>query len=212
MQDLKRKLLLSYLQTILQLPAEKQNALIERALPITRIQQTIKYQTLELPGTAETGKAWLSPHAMVHAYYVNENTQRNVGTYIWSRNEPVLFHNSLYLGQERNHSVQMLEAGPVLSISYEDLKKLRVEFPEIAQHLEQLSTQKEQTYQRRIILLSEPTETRIRTLEDAYPEFCNIASSTVKAIHVGLCRQTYNAAKRKMNKQHPKEPGERSDS
>jgi len=197
---------------MLQLPAEKQNALIERALPITRIQQTIKYQMLELPGTAETGRAWLSPHAMVHAYYVNENTQRNVGTYIWNRNEPVLFHSSLYLGQERNHSVQMLEAGPVLSMSYEDLKKLRVEFPEIAQHLEQLSTKKEQTYQRRIILLSEPTETRIRTLEDAYPEFCNIASSTVKAIHVGLCRQTYNAAKRKMNKRHPKEPDERSDS
>ncbi|QQD16051.1 hypothetical protein [Sphingobacterium sp. UDSM-2020] len=212
MQDLKRKLLLSYLQTMLQLPAEKKNALIERALPITRIQPAIKYQTLELPGTAETGRAWLSPHAMVHAYYVNENTQRNVGTYIWSRNEPVLFHSSLYLGQERNHSVQMLEAGPVLSMSYEDLKKLRVEFPEIAQHLEQLSTKKEQTYQRRIILLSEPTETRIRTLEDAYPEFCNIASSTVKAIHVGLCRQTYNAAKRKMNKRHPKEPDERSDS
>lgn len=198
------------MQTILQLPVAKQNALIERAIQITRIQHAIKYQLLELPGTSDTGRTWLSPHAMVHSFYFNENTQRNVGTYIWNRNEPILFHTSLYHGQERNHSVQMLEAGPLLSMSYAGLLQLRDEFPEIAQHLEQLSTQKEQTNQHRIILLSEPTEERINRLEAVYPEFCNIASSSIKAMHTGLCRQTYNAAKRKINDHKSEEPDDRS--
>ena len=176
MNDLKQKLLLSYLQSKLLVPAAKQPELMERAVQITRIQKALKNQVLESPGPAAEGRAWLSVNAMVHSYYFNEKTQSNIGTYIWEKNEPIIFNNSLFQDKPRNHTIQMIEAGPVLSMSYQDLLDLRNAFPEIAQHMEELSIQKEQSYQDRIILLNAPTQERIIHFEADNPLFSQVAN------------------------------------
>lgn len=201
MNDLKQKLLLSYLQSKLLVPAAKQPELMERAVQITRIQKALKNQVLESPGPAAEGRAWLSVNAMVHSYYFNEKTQSNIGTYIWEKNEPIIFNNSLFQDMPRNHTIQMIEAGPVLSMSYQDLLDLRNAFPEIAQHMEELSIQKEQSYQDRIILLNAPTQERIIHFEAYNPLFSQVANSTIKAMHLGICRQTYDRAKKQIKNQ-----------
>ncbi|AIM38052.1 hypothetical protein KO02_16190 [Sphingobacterium sp. ML3W] len=201
MNDLKQKLLLSYLQSKLLVPAAKQPDLMERAVQITRIQKALKNQVLESPGPAAEGRAWLSVNAMVHSYYFNEKTQSNIGTYIWEKNEPIIFNNSLFQDMPRNHTIQMIEAGPVLSMSYQDLLDLRNAFPEIAQHMEELSIQKEQSYQDRIILLNAPTQERIIHFEADNPLFSQVANSTIKAMHLGICRQTYDRAKKQIKNQ-----------
>lgn len=201
MNDLKQKLLLSYLQSKLLVPAAKQPELMERAVQITRIQKALKNQVLESPGPAAEGRAWLSVNAMVHSYYFNEKTQSNIGTYIWEKNEPIIFNNSLFQDKPRNHTIQMIEAGPVLSMSYQDLLDLRNAFPEIAQHMEELSIQKEQSYQDRIILLNAPTQERIIHFEADNPLFSQVANSTIKAMHLGICRQTYDRAKKQIKNQ-----------
>ncbi|MDH5825875.1 Crp/Fnr family transcriptional regulator [Sphingobacterium sp. SG20118] len=201
MNDLKQKLLLSYLQSKLLVPAAKQPELMERAVQITRIQKALKNQVLESPGPAAEGRAWLSVNAMVHSYYFNEKTQSNIGTYIWEKNEPIIFNNSLFQDMPRNHTIQMIEAGPVLSMSYQDLLDLRNAFPEIAQHMEELSIQKEQSYQDRIILLNAPTQERIIHFEADNPLFSQVANSTIKAMHLGICRQTYDRAKKQIKNQ-----------
>lgn len=201
MNTLKRKLLLHYLKMKLQVPTARQAELMERAVQITRIQKALKNQILESPGPASEGRAWLSVHAMVHSYYFNEKTQSNIGTYIWEKNEPIIFNSSLFHDIPRMHTIQMIEAGPVLSIAYRDLLDLRNAFPEIAQHLEELSLQKEQSYQDRIILLNAPTQERIIHFEAHNPLFSQVANSTIKAMHLGICRQSYERIKKNIRNQ-----------
>lgn len=202
MEDIKRKILLNYLQGKLAYPVAKHDELIKQAFEIARIEYAIKYQILEDDGPAEEGRAWLSVNAMAHSFYYNEKTKTNVGTYIWEKADPIFFSGSLLHGKPRTQSIQMLQNGYVVSISYENLLNLLKAFPVIAKHVEDLGSLREQRYQQRITHLSAPTPERIIQFEANNPNFSCIANSTIKAMHVGLCRQTYNAVKKKINDQN----------
>lgn len=202
MESLKRQLLLEYLKTHLGHVSDQHPDLIERAVAIARIEYAIKYQILEPDGPAAEGRAWLSANSMAHSYYYNETSKNNVGTYIWKKNEPILFSRSLLHDQPRNQIIQVLEPGIVLSIAYADLLEIRQAFPAIAQHIEDVSSLREQNYQERIVQLSAPPIERITRFEADNPEFCLVANVKTKAMHVGLCRQTYSSILKKIKDQN----------
>lgn len=191
MTDYKARTIKQYLQKNLDITTARQNQLLERMAPLFIIQKAIKYEDLESPGPADQGRIWFSAEAMIHSYYHNKKKGINCGTQIWKRNEIILFTSSLLSGEERINYVQMLEPGMVLSISYQDAKIIRGEFPEISAHIEQLIIQNDQAYHERIRLLNENSYDRVKKFEAENRLFCIIASTVTKAMHVGLSRQGY---------------------
>lgn len=198
MENQKKTIITQYLQTRLTGVAPARQALIvDRISDLARLQVAKKHQELELEGRALDGRAWLSVDAMVHGFYHCESSGDNWGNLIWKKMELILFPISLIEDEYRKNYIQLLEPGRVLSIGYPDLLKLRNEFVEIEKHIEHISMLNEKAYQRRVMLLNEPSKQRIKVFEAENPLFMTVASNEIKAMHLGLTRQGYNLLRKK---------------
>ncbi|WEK20850.1 MAG: hypothetical protein P0Y49_06835 [Candidatus Pedobacter colombiensis] len=166
--------------------------LINSLYDLCSLHKAIKFQLLELPGPYFEGRLWFSVEAMVQAYYFCPYKQCKWGTRIWRRKEFILNSSSLLNQEFRTDYLEVLEPGDLLSITYIDLLKLMVEFPELEKQVQNISACNEMYYHRRNQLLNQPPLERVLQFEKENPLFINVAGKDAIAMHVGLTRQGYH--------------------
>lgn len=162
------------------------------------LHQAVKYQLLELPGPYFEGRLWFSVDAMVQGYYFCPHKQTKWGTRIWKKREFILNSSSLLNRSFRADYLEILEPGNLLSITYIDLLKLMVEFPELEKQVQNIAACNELYYHNRMQLLNKPALERVAEFEKNNALFIKVAGKEANAMHVNLTRQGYSLQLRKL--------------
>lgn len=160
---------------------------------ICQLHHVLKSQQLESPGSHEEGTVWFSIQAMAHSYHYHKIRKVSFGTRIWKKREFIFDPFSLLQNDFREEYLEMLEPGEVLSIPYGKMRLLMDEIPEIATYIKRFSLISDQYFRHQLILVHDSPLQRVEAFEAENPLFCAIASNTIKAMHVGLSRQGYEA-------------------
>jgi hypothetical protein len=168
---------------------------------LSNLHQVVAKQLLESPGGYEQGQMWFGVSSLVHSYYYCQDNREDRGRQIWKKQEFILDTASLLGKEQRSDYIQALEPGAFISIRYIDLLWLMERYPAVRLKTEELAHFQQRYYHQHIQLLNKPTLERVRQLQKAHPLFCNVASNTVKAMHVALTRQGYESQLKKLDEE-----------
>lgn len=187
-----------YIKTILQTTEIRQDYIVNRLSEVCRLQKAAKLEVIELPGSSKDGRIWLSLDAMTHSYFYCEQTQSKFGRLIWKKNEPMLSGISLFDDEDRIDCLQIIESGELLSISYPDFRLLMNDIYEIRESINPIVRQNKRIYIENNRLLNLPGIQRVAEFEKTNKLFCHTACNEIKAMHIGLTRQTYETHSKKL--------------
>jgi|GEM_PF-756743 len=191
LENYKKKLIMEYVLPAFGECQRDKEWVVNRIAGICRLQQAVKCQQMEVPGSHENGYLWFSVSGIVHGYYYNNDRDMKTGTRIWKKREFIFDGSSLFHEEDRPDYIEALEPGEILSISYAEMRKLMNELPGVEKHMRHLHVKTEHHYRHLNHLINKPPLQRVKEFEQENPLFGAIASNSTKAMHVGLTRQGY---------------------
>lgn len=176
------------------LPEEQADRIAQALLPNTRVLHAVAGEYLEEPGPASEGRALLIPHGIAHSFVsLSANGQQYLaGTMIWPRRS-LIFHPDVLLDDHPlGEYTQVLEPGPYLAIRYPVLRELLRELSLLRHglHVQARFQARQRMLHSQLLFLG--AAEKVLAFEERYPAFCVVASIRLRAMHVGLSRQTYH--------------------
>jgi len=170
------------------------NALVEALIYNSKLMVVFKGQFIEEAGSAEDGNLFYLNTGIAHTFYYDSVSQKPIITKIWKKHDIIFDLNSFLNGGNRRESIQMLEDGELLSISYHNLKRLMDTFPNMVSFLLYLQVERERQYKYYQHLLRLNVEEKVRMYLNDNPAIINRINNEYIAMHLGISRSRFSKA------------------
>lgn len=172
---------------------------VEFLMENCKLLKVIKDQHLEESNSFEDGKLFYLYQGIAQScHYTPFNNKLNVSR-IWTKDEVIFDSNSLHNKQDRDESIQMLEDGELLCISYSKLKIFLTLFPNMIAFFLRIQTEREVHSKFYQILLKLSVKERVKLFIDRYPGIMARINNDYIALYLGIARgrlsKAYNSLK-----------------
>ncbi|MCD0488325.1 hypothetical protein LPB86_08795 [Pedobacter sp. MC2016-14] len=193
----KTEVILRYLVPALGCLGKLENDKLADLVNRCRFHSVLKNQILESPGPRQEGYLWFTIQSFCQSYNYNHLEGNKSGTRIWQKREFIFYDWSLLDGELRGDSLQILESGDIISISYQNVIELMDKYDDIREAIKDLSRKNAAYYHHRNLLLNLPPALRVKQFREENRAFVNCFNQEIQAMHVNLSvRAYYNQLKK----------------
>lgn len=189
---LKRQLLSRYLWPGMGLACDADDPLTVDFAALSHRYEVVRGEHFELAGPYETGGAYVFEQALSHSYYHYADTGDEQGVCIYRPHELIFEGDSLLYHEDRQASLQAVEPGGLLAISYPALRQLMGRHSMLRTAVEILARQRERAVNQMGRLLGMPAELRFRQFRDAHRTLLHRLPQRVQALHINVSRSQFN--------------------
>lgn len=154
--------------------------------------EVIKYEHFELSGPDLSGKAFLFEHALAHSYFHYTDTGAEQGIWIYRPHELIFQGDSLLYREDRLASLQALEPGGLLALSYTDLRQLMDKHLLLKQAIETSARRQVRALNNLSRFLGMPAEQRFKQFRAHYRSILHRLPQRVQALHINISRSQFN--------------------
>lgn len=178
---------------------------VEFLMENCKLLKVIKDQHLEESNSFEDGKLFYLHQGIAQScHYTPFNNKLNVSR-IWTKEEVIFDSNSLHNEQDRKESIQMLEDGELLCISYSKLKVFLTLFPNMIALFLSIQTEREEHAKFYQTLLKLSVKERVKLFIDRYPGIMARINNDYIALYLGIARGRLSKAYNDLKKDNASE-------
>lgn len=159
----------------------------------TKLRPTVKGEIIEAGGSFEDGNLYYLYGGIARSCYSNTRG-KEFCTRIWNEQQIIFNLNSFVNREIRKETIQMLENGILLTISYQNLEYLKDTYPKIVFLLLYLLADNEEFNKFHQHILKLPVEDRVRIYLDKQPIIRDRVKKDVIALHLGISRSKFHDA------------------
>ncbi|SDZ84541.1 Crp/Fnr family transcriptional regulator [Pedobacter hartonius] len=170
------------------------NAFIESLIFNSKLMEVFKGEIIEHAGPCTDGNLLYINTGIAHTFYYDSISQKPLITKIWKKHD-IIFDLGTFLNSEnRKETIQMLEDGELLGISYDNLKKLLDTFPNMVSFLLHLQVERERQYKYYQHLLRLTVDEKVKLYLSDNPAIINRINNEYIAMHLGVSRSRFSKA------------------